>query len=66
MSQQRRFKQTMDLEDRLAAEAKCLRTAAEELPYGPEREELMRKARRAETGAHVSEWIQSPGLRAPT
>jgi hypothetical protein len=53
------------LEQRLAAEAKRLRTDAESLPFGLEREALLRKARQAETGSHMSEWLTSPGLRTP-
>jgi hypothetical protein len=26
---------------------------------------LLRKARQAETGSHMSEWLRSPGLRSP-
>jgi hypothetical protein len=25
----------------------------------------LRRARRAETGSHISEWLRSPGLRPP-
>jgi hypothetical protein len=35
------------------------------LPPGIERERAIRKARQAETGSHISEWLNSPGLRAP-
>jgi hypothetical protein len=65
MQVRRRFKQIISLEDRLAAEAKRLRAEAEKLPYGAEREELLRKARRCDTGSHMSEWLHSPGLRPP-
>jgi hypothetical protein len=63
--QRRRFKQTKSLEERLAEEAKCLREEAKLLPPGAEREKLIRKARQAETGSHVSEWLRSPGLQPP-
>ena len=62
----RRFKQNQPLEDRLADEAKRLREQAKLLPPGTLREEVLRKARQAETGLHISEWLKSPGLRAPT
>jgi hypothetical protein len=64
--QRHRFKQTKSLEERLAEEAKCLREEAKLLPPGAEREKLIRKARQAETGSHVSEWLRSPGLQPPT
>jgi hypothetical protein len=35
------------------------------LPPGTVRDELVRKARRAETGSHLTEWLTSPGLRPP-
>ena len=63
--QRRRFSQTQSLEARLAEEAKRLREAAKLLPPGPERDEMIRKARRAETGSLMSEWLRSPGLRSP-
>jgi hypothetical protein len=63
--QRRRFKQTISLEARLSEEAKRLRDEARLLPPGALREELIRKARHAETASHMSEWLTSPGLRPP-
>jgi len=63
--ERRRFNQTQSLEQRLAEEAKRLRAKAKLLPPGARREETIRKARQAETGSHISEWLQSPGLRPP-
>lgn len=65
MQYRRRIKQTQTLETRLSEEAKRLREEAKLLPPGVEREELIRKARRAETTAHLSEWLNSPGLQPP-
>lgn len=65
MSERRRFKQTSTLEVRLAEEAIRLRDKAKLLPPGAAREELLRKARQAETGSHMSEWLRSPGLQPP-
>lgn len=59
----RRFKQRDILEDRLGAEAIRLREEAKKLPRGVKREDLLRRARQAETGAHMSEWLRSPGLQ---
>jgi hypothetical protein len=50
----RRFKQTVSLEIRLSEEAKRLREEAKLLPPGTVREALLRKARQAETGSHMS------------
>ena len=66
MFQRRRFKQTDSLEQRLSDEAQRLRKKAESLRPGAVRDELIRKAQQAEVGAHMSEWLRSPGLRNPT
>jgi hypothetical protein len=63
--QRRRFKQIKSLEERLTEQAKRLREEAKLLPAGAEREGLIRRARQAETGSHVSEWLRSPGLQPP-
>jgi hypothetical protein len=63
--QRRRFRQNETLEARLAEEAKRLREKAKLLPHGAEREELIRKARQAETGSHMTQWLTSPGLQPP-
>jgi hypothetical protein len=65
MQLRRRFKQTQPLEERLADEAKRLREEAKLLPPGAERDKIIRKARQAETGSHLTEWLTSPGLRPP-
>ena len=62
MKHRRRFKQIFSLEERLAQEVERLRVEAKKLPSGFRRETLLRKARQAETGSHVSEWLRSPGL----
>ena len=68
----RRFKQLKErlselksLEERLSEEAKRLREEAKLLPPGAKRDELIRKARQADTGSHMSEWLRSPELRRP-
>lgn len=64
--QRRRIKQSLSLEERLTEEAKRLRDEAKLLPPGATRETLLRKARQAETGSHMSEWLRSPELKPPT
>ncbi|MBR0718359.1 hypothetical protein [Bradyrhizobium liaoningense] len=61
----RRFRQLQPLEERLAAEAAKLREQAELLPPGHLRDEVLKKARQAETGSHMSGWLNSPGLQPP-
>jgi hypothetical protein len=65
VQKRRRITQTQCLEVRLADEAKRLREEAKSLPPGIRREALLRKARQAETGSHISEWLRSPGLQPP-
>jgi hypothetical protein len=63
--QRRRFKQTSSLEERLTEQVQRLREEAKSLPPGIERERIIRKARQAETGARITEWLNSPGLQPP-
>ena len=64
MFKRRRFKQTeIILEEGLAKQALRLREEARGTPPGVARERLIRLARQAETGAQISEWLRSPGLR---
>jgi hypothetical protein len=63
--QRLRSKQTVSLEERLAEEAKRSRAEAKLLPPGAARDALIRRARQAEIGSHMSEWLRSPGLRPP-
>jgi hypothetical protein len=65
MLKRRRFKHTVTLEHRLAEEARRLREQAEHVPPGPGRDKLLMKARQAETAAHLSGWLTSPGLQPP-
>lgn len=65
MPKRRRFKQTEILEERLGLEAIRLREEARLLPPGARRETLLRRARQAETGAQMSQWLRSPGLQPP-
>ena len=66
MKKRRRFKQTTPLKERLMAFAEEVRERASSLPPGPEREDLLKRASRAYTAAHIDEWINSSGLQSPT
>jgi hypothetical protein len=64
--QRRRIMHTTTFEERLAEEARRFKEAAEkEAPGSMARELLLRRARQAETGSHMSEWLRSPGLQPP-
>lgn len=60
----RRFKQTTSLKDRLTAFAEEARARARSV-NGPERDELLKKARRADTAAHINDWANSRELQPP-
>ncbi|MBY0380769.1 MAG: hypothetical protein K2W78_02475 [Xanthobacteraceae bacterium] len=49
----------------LKREAAKARLDALTLPDGPQRNDLLRKARRCDTAANLQGWINSPGLLAP-
>jgi hypothetical protein len=63
--QRRSFRNILTFPDRMAKEAERFRQEAETKPPGQERDDLLRKARQAETAAHIDQWIASPGLRPP-
>jgi hypothetical protein len=60
--QRRRLKQLRSLKQRLIEQA---REEAKLKGPGVERETFLRKARQAETAAHIDEWLSSPDLRSP-
>jgi hypothetical protein len=60
-----RFKQDKALGEQLMKEARLAREKAEQLPPGEAREDLLKKARQADTAAHIDEWINSSGLQPP-
>nr|WP_246801298.1 hypothetical protein [Bradyrhizobium genosp. L] len=58
--------QTETFEERLAGRAKDLRDRAKVMPHGVEKDALLKRARQAESGAQISEWLRSPEIRAQT
>lgn len=60
-----RIDHTSSLEERLLDQARRFKDQANALRPGRERDELIRKARQAETASHINEWITSPGLKPP-
>jgi hypothetical protein len=63
--QRRRLEQSQSLEQRLLDRVNSLCADARLTRPGVERETLLRKARQAETAAHIDEWLSSPGLQTP-
>jgi hypothetical protein len=60
MQARRHIHQTSSLDQRLLEQAERLRKEARGTPAGIKRDELLRLARQAETGAQMSEWLRPP------
>jgi hypothetical protein len=41
------------------------KSEAEKLPFGKEREALIRKARQLRTASQINQWLSSPELKPP-
>jgi hypothetical protein len=61
----RRFKQTSSIEQRMVEHAQSLRDEAQGMPPGLARDQLIRRARQAETASQMRAWLMSPGLLPP-
>ena len=65
MQRPRRFEQTESFQNRLASFAKKALEKAHHLPSGPERDELLKKARQADTASHIDLWANASGSQPP-
>ena len=65
MAERRRAKQQASLKDRLSVFAEEARGRASQLGPGSGPGGPLKKARQADTAAHLDEWANSPGLRPP-
>jgi hypothetical protein len=61
MPKRQRVKQTATLQDRISEWADGVRKEA----HGPQRDELLKKVRRAVTAMHLGDWANSAGLQSP-
>ncbi len=61
VKRRRRFKQTVPFKDRLTSFAQELRKKASSMPTGQYRDELLKRASRADTATRIDEWARSPG-----
>jgi hypothetical protein len=66
MITRRRFKQRLTLEERLLEDIAQLREQARNMKPGVALDQVLRRIRQNETASHMSEWLASPGMRAPT
>jgi hypothetical protein len=49
----------------MAEQKARLEKQASRLEPGPERDDLLRRARQIDTAEHISEWLNIPGLQPP-
>lgn len=54
-----RIKHTLTFEERLAQHGARLRHAARKMTLGKEREEVLKRARQAETAASINRWLST-------
>jgi hypothetical protein len=65
MAERRRFKQSLSLNDRLKMFSEKLKSEAGKLRPGAQRDDLLKRARIADTAAHIDQWANSGGLQPP-
>ncbi|MCE3258155.1 MAG: hypothetical protein K0Q64_2238 [Nitrobacter vulgaris] len=65
MEQRRRFKQSLPLGDRLSAFIHVMRERAELVGPGSERDEILKKVKKAETAVEMERAVNSPKLKPP-
>jgi len=65
MQKRRRFKQQVTLRERLSAWSRQVLQQAAQLPPGPERDALVKKARQADVASPLDDWAHSAGLQPP-
>jgi hypothetical protein len=53
------------IEEKWHQQSEAAKAEADKLPYGKEREALVRKARQLETASHINQWLSSPELQPP-
>jgi len=58
------FKELPSFEDRVTAFAKQALQAAEALPAGAEKDEMLKKAHRAQAAKEIDAWANFPSLHA--
>jgi hypothetical protein len=54
------------IEEKWRQLSEAAKTEAEKLPYGKERDALVRKARQLQTASQINQWLSSPELKSPT
>lgn len=65
MAKRSHIRPTDSLEVRLSEEVRRLQKQADGMPPGVARDAVTRRARQAETGLQMNEWLRSPGGQPP-
>lgn len=65
MPQRHRFRQSVSLKGRLTVFIRTMQEQADAEPDGPKRDELLEKARKAETAVEMDGWTNSRELQPP-
>jgi len=52
-------------EEKWRQQSKAAQREAKKLPYGKEREHLLRMARQLQTASQIDQWLSSPALQPP-
>jgi len=65
MQQRRRVKHVLTFEERLACQAERLRDEARKMPMGKQRDQVLKRARQAETALGITRWLTSPDHPKP-
>jgi hypothetical protein len=53
------------IEQKWRQQSEAAKIEAQKLPYGKERDALVRKARQLETASKINQWLSSSELRPP-
>jgi hypothetical protein len=53
------------IEEKWHQQSEAAKIEAGKLPYGKERDALVRKARQLDTASHINQWLSSPELKPP-
>jgi hypothetical protein len=59
------MRRQITIEQKLHQQSEEAKSEAERLPFGTEREALVRKARQLKTASQIDRWLSSPALQPP-
>jgi hypothetical protein len=62
---ERQMGKNITIEQKWHQQSEAATAEAEKLPYGKERDALVRQARQLETASQINQWLSSTGLMPP-